>query len=110
MSICAYLMERNEVDSERDDYWKYEEYVSKDVFFEYYCTKDLLDVFRFHGYDGTDYNLVGTLELTDEQFEEFTETYEDNSGYDFNKYDVEILVKIEKYFEDGNWLLQLRLM
>lgn len=50
----------------------------------------------------------GTVELTDEQFEDFMEEFEENTKK-WSDYDLEILKKIKTYFDNGNWLLQLNL-
>lgn len=107
MSIRAYLSERNEIDSDRENFSKYITYIEREPFFNLWKQDKLFeDLFMYYGFDGTNNDCVGQLELTDEQFEEFW----NNKHKYLNKwsgYDLEILDKIKKYFDDGNWLLQL---
>ena len=102
---CAYLMFRDEVDSDNDGYRKYVEYISKEVFFNTYDMKKLFNLFQFYGWDSTTDEMLGYVEINDGQFSNFLENYNELDSW--NAYDLEILEKIKKYFNDGNWLLQL---
>lgn len=106
MSIRAYICERNQVDSERDDSWKYEEYILKECLFNLWRNPNIFDLFINFGFDGTNGDCVGQLELTDEQFEDFVKNKKENTKQ-WNNSDLQILKKIERYFKEGNWLLQL---
>ena len=108
MSVRAYLFKKNEVDSEDENYRKYEIYEEKEPFCNMWKTTHLLQLFQWYGYDGLNDDCNGTMELTDEQFENFMEEFEENTKK-WSDYDLEILKKIKAYFDDGNWLLQLNL-
>lgn len=107
MSVRAYLYERNEIDSDIEGFKKYITYIEQEPFFNLWGQDRLFeDLFVNYGFDGTNNDCVGQLELTDEQFAEFC----NNKNRYLNKwsdYDLEILNKIKKYFDEGNWLLQL---
>ena len=109
MSIRAYLVEKNEVDSDRDDYYKYEVYRHKDELFNMWKTTHLINLFQWYGYDGLNEDCSGEVELTDEEFEDFMNEFEENTK-NWSDYDLEVLSKIKEYFDKGNWLLQLTLL
>ena len=106
MSIRAYLIERNEIDSDKEGYQKFELYRKKEPFFNVWHSNELIDIFRWYGYDGSNEDCVGDFELTDEQFEDFMKDLEENTK-NWSDYDLEILEKIKEYFNEGHWLLQL---
>lgn len=106
MSVRAYLIERNEVDCNRPGFQKFEIYRDCTPFFNIWRSNNLIDIFRYFGYDGSNEDCVGDFELTDDQFECFMEDFEENTK-NWSEYDLEIVKKIKKYFDEGNWLLQL---
>lgn len=107
MSVRAYLIERVRVDSDKEGYDKTILYRSQTPFFNVWKTNNLIDIFRWFGYDGSNEDCVGNFELTDEGFEDFMNDYEENTK-NWSEYDLSVLEKIKNYFEKGDsWLLEL---
>ena len=107
MSVRAYIFEEKQVKSDKNDCYKYEIYQEKDPMFNVWRQTHLLDLFFAFGFDGTNNDCVGELELTDEGLEEFLKDKEKNTKH-WTDYDLEILDKIIDYFKDNNWILRLR--
>lgn len=106
MSVRAYICERSKVKSDKEDYDKFIIYREKEPFFNVWRTTNLIDLFRYFGYDGSNEDCVGDFELTDEQFEDFMNDFEENTK-NWSDYDLEIVYKIKEYFENDRWLLEL---
>lgn len=107
MSIRAYIFDENEVDSDKEGFKKYEVYQETEPLFNLWKTTHILDLFRYFGFDGTNEDCVGELEIMDEQLEEFLENKKENTK-NWSDYDLETLEKIINYFKDGYWILRLR--
>lgn len=98
MSIRAYIFTRKEIESDKEGFRKYEIYEDTDEFFNLTHTTYIIDLFRYFGYDSTNNDLIGQLELTIEGLEDFLNDSEENTK-NWTDYDMEVLHKIIKYFE-----------
>lgn len=103
MSIRAYLFTRKQIKSDKEGFKKYEIYEATNEFFNLTHTTFLINLFKIFGYDNTNHDLIGQLELTIEGLEDFLhESAEITKNW--TDYDMEVLHKIIKYFENNDIL------
>ena len=103
MSIRAYIITRTE--QGYDEKYRYTLVAQeKEPLFNVWHHTEVFDLIRTYGFDGTNDDSVGEIEIDDEMWDEVKEE-EDFSK--FSDEEIKILQKIDSYFKEGNEYLTL---
>lgn len=111
MSIRAYLI--TETDEKIIDGKKYV-YEKEELFFNVWHESRVFDVIAQYGFDGTNDDCVGELEIDWEEWNKFKEDHKENIrkkryDYIFSKTEENVLQKIDELFKEGHKLLRFKL-
>lgn len=110
MSIRAYLI--TETDEKIIDCKKYV-YEKEELFFNVWHESRVFDIIAHYGFDGTNDDCVGELEIHWEEWDGFKENYKENVAeghdYGFSKNEKEVLQRIDALFKEGHEFLRFKL-
>lgn len=106
MSIRAYLI--TETDEKIIDGKMYI-YEKEELFFNVWHEPRVFDVIAQYGFDGTNDDCLGELEIDWEDWDEFKESVTEGHDYDFTKREKEVLQKIDTLFKEGHEFLRFKL-